>query len=190
MIPAIMVGMLVLVLLSAGTFAQGVRGRLRSGRRICTSWMLVLGLFGYMQAVLLYVVHQSCRREAPPIDLGRAFIAGMFLFFGLMGNVMGKVRKNFYIGIRVPWTLASDRVWNDTHRVAAWVWVAVGIIGFVMDDPRRADPPSILLLVVAALIPIVYSFVHYKSLERRGALVESSLGAARPHRPSSIQSAI
>ena len=44
-----------------------------------------------------------------------------------MGNVMGKVRKNFYIGIRVPWTLASDRVWNDTHRLAAWLMVGGGV---------------------------------------------------------------
>ena len=42
---------------------------------------------------------------------------------------MGKVCKNFYIGIRVPWTLASDRVWNDTHRLAAWVMVAASVIG-------------------------------------------------------------
>ena len=49
-----------------------------------------------------------------------------------MGNVMGKVRRNFYIGFRVPWTLASDRVWNDTHRLAAWVMVAAGSIGFLL----------------------------------------------------------
>ena len=85
-----------------------------------------------MQGVLLYTVRQSGAGR-PSFDLGRAFIAGMFLFFGLMGNVMGKVRKNFYIGIRVPWTLASDRVWNDTHRVAAWVWVAAGVVGFAID---------------------------------------------------------
>ena len=92
--------------------------------------VLVVGLFAYMHGVLLYVVHQKTAGGAT-FDLGRAFIAGMFLFFGLLGNVIGKVRKNFYIGIRVPWTLASDRVWNDTHRLAAWVWVAAGVIGFL-----------------------------------------------------------
>jgi uncharacterized membrane protein len=130
---------------------------------------LVLGLFGYMHAVLLYVVHQAVA-GGPRLDLGRAFIAGMFLFFGLMGNVMGKVRKNFYIGVRVPWTLASDRVWNDTHRVAAWIWVTVGIIGFAWTILGAPMIPSIVFLVVAGLIPIGYSFFHYKSLERRGAL--------------------
>jgi uncharacterized membrane protein len=130
---------------------------------------LVMGLFGYMQVVLLFVVHRAVA-GGPPIDLGRAFVAGSFLFFGLMGNVMGKVRKNFYIGVRVPWTLASDRVWNDTHRVAAWVFVAVGIVGFVWTVLGAPMIASILFLVAAGLIPIIYSFLHYKSLERRGAL--------------------
>lgn len=131
--------------------------------------VLVVGLFAYMHGVMLYVIHQTVAKEAT-IDLGRAFVAGMFLFFGLMGNVIGKVRKNFYIGIRVPWTLASDRVWNDTHRLAAWVWVAAGAIGFAMIVLGAPLFAAIGVLVLSALIPVIYSFVHYKSLERRGAL--------------------
>ena len=46
--------------------------------------VLVVGLFAYMQGVLLYAVRQSVL-HAPPFDLGRAFIAGMFLFFGADG---------------------------------------------------------------------------------------------------------
>ena len=84
---------------------------------------VVLGLFTYMQAVLLYTVYQAVHGD-DSFDIGRGFFAGIFLFFAMMGNVMGKVRKNFYIGIRVPWTLASERVWNDTHRLAAWVMTA------------------------------------------------------------------
>ena len=83
---------------------------------------------------------------------------------------MGKVRKNFYIGIRVPWTLASDRVWNDTHRLAAWVMVAAGVIGFLLVIAGASPIVAIGLLIGSMLIPVVYSFIHYKSLERRGAL--------------------
>jgi uncharacterized membrane protein len=131
--------------------------------------VLVTGLFCYMQGVMLYVIHQTVAKE-PTIDLGRGFIGGMFLFFGLLGNVLGKVRKNFYIGVRVPWTLASDRVWNDTHRLAAWVFVAAGVIGFLMIILGSPLMPALAVLIASALIPVVYSFVHYKSLERRGAL--------------------
>jgi uncharacterized membrane protein len=131
--------------------------------------VLVVGLFSYMQGVLLYTVYQAMAKQ-PSVDIGRAFIAGMFLFFGLMGNVIGKVRKNFYIGIRVPWTLASDRVWNDTHRMAAWLWVGAGVLGFAAIVLGAPILLAIVLLVAAGLIPVVYSFIHYKALEQRGAL--------------------
>ncbi len=130
---------------------------------------VVLGLFGYMQGVLLYTVYQNVHAGAS-IDPGRGLIAGMFLFFALMGNQMGKVRKNFYIGVRVPWTLASDRVWNDTHRLAAWVMFAAGVVGFILTVSGVWIVIPIVLLVAAALIPVIYSFVHYKALERAGQL--------------------
>ena len=87
-----------------------------------------------------------------------------------MGNVMGKVRKNFYIGIRVPWTLASDRVWNDTHRMAAWLWVGAGVMGFVMIVLGVPISTRSSCSSCRRLFPSIYSFIHYKSLERRGAL--------------------
>ena len=132
--------------------------------------VLITGLFAYMNGVILLATWQEVREGPKFMDIGRAMIGGMFLFFALLGNVMGKVRKNFYIGIRVPWTVASDRVWNDTHRLAAWLMVAGGIIGFLLVIAGLPILWSIGVMLVTFLIPIVYSFVHYKALERQGAL--------------------
>jgi uncharacterized membrane protein len=126
--------------------------------------VLVVGLFGYMHALLLYA------SATGHVAIWRAFIAGAFLGFALLGNVMGKVRRNFYIGWRVPWTLASDRVWNDTHRLAAWLSVACGLVGFAIVIAGLSILAAVAVLVVALVVPVVYSFVHYKQLERRGAL--------------------
>ena len=131
--------------------------------------VLTVSLFAYMDGVMLYVVHQTVAKQ-PTVDLGRAFLAGLFLFFGLMGAVIGKVHRNFYIGVRVPWTLASERVWNDTHRLAGWIWGATGVIGFAMIVLGAPFLAAFALLLVSAFIPVIYSFVHYKSLERRGLL--------------------
>ena len=130
---------------------------------------LVLGLFAFMQGILLYTVYQGVHGDHS-FDIGRGFFAGIFLFFALMGNVLGKVRKNFYIGIRVPWTLASDRVWNDTHRLGAWVMVGAGAIGFLMTILGAPIWLPIVVLVGSIFIPLIYSFVHYKALERAGQL--------------------
>ncbi|MFO0891070.1 MAG: SdpI family protein [Isosphaeraceae bacterium] len=132
--------------------------------------VLVTALFFYMNAVILQATWQEVREGPRSLDIGRALIGGIFLFFALMGNVMGKVRKNFYIGIRVPWTLASDRVWNDTHRLAAWIMVGVGFLGFILVVAGVHPMVAFGLLIGSMIIPVVYSFIHYKSLERRGAL--------------------
>jgi len=130
---------------------------------------IVLGLFCFLQFTLLYTVYQAAHGDHS-FDIGRGILAGIFLFFGLMGNVLGKVRKNFYIGFRVPWTLASDRVWNDTHRLGAWVMVAAGVIGFLATIFGAPLWVPIVILVGSMVIPLVYSFVHYKALEKAGQL--------------------
>jgi uncharacterized membrane protein len=127
--------------------------------------VLTLGLMAYIQAVILYAAKTGGR-----LDVSRALVGGIFLFFALLGNVLGRVRRNFYIGVRVPWTLASERVWNDTHRVAAWVFVACGLTGFFIAFSGLPLYVAFGLLIVAVVVPIIYAFVHYKQLERRGAL--------------------
>jgi uncharacterized membrane protein len=68
----------------------------------------------------------------PEMDPGRPLVGGIFLFFALMGNLLGKVRRNFWMGIRTPWPLAGDAVWIATHRAAARLYTAMGLIGAVM----------------------------------------------------------
>jgi uncharacterized membrane protein len=127
--------------------------------------VLITGLMGYIQAVILYAATHGGH-----VDVGRALVGGTFLFFAMLGNVLGRVRRNFYIGVRVPWTLASERVWNDTHRIAAWIFVACGLAGFVIALAGLPLFVAFAVLLVAVVVPVVYSFVHYKQLERRGAL--------------------
>lgn len=99
-------------------------------------------------------------------DITRAMLGGLCLFFAALGNVLGKVQRNFYVGIRVPWTLANDRVWNDTHRLAAWLWVACGLVGFVLVLLGAPAALTLLPMAVAVLVPIAYSFVLSRRLER------------------------
>src|SRR5262245_58682757 len=86
---------------------------------------LIVGLCAYIQVAILLAT----------VDHGefaiRMMIGGIFLFFAAIGNVLGKVRRNFWIGVRTPWTIASEKVWNQTHRLAAWLYVGIGIIGLI-----------------------------------------------------------
>jgi uncharacterized membrane protein len=103
------------------------------------------------------------------VDGSRAILGGVCLFTVLAGNLMGKVRQNFFIGVRTPWTLASERVWNATHRFAARTFVAGGLAGLVLSFLGIGMYPVIALLG-GMLAPVAYSLVIYKQLERRGEL--------------------
>ncbi len=131
--------------------------------------VLVTAMFVYFHGLTLYAVWKNSQHVGE-FDLTRPIFAGMFLFFALLGNVMGKIRKNFYIGVRVPWTLASDRVWNDTHRLAAWVMVTSGLVGFVLTISGLSLILALVVCLGSMMIPIFYSFIHYKALERAGEL--------------------
>ncbi len=129
---------------------------------------LVVVLFGYIQAMIL------AASLGGRIDIGRAFAAGFFLFFALMGNVIGKVRRNFWVGVRTPWTIASETVWNQTHRLAAWLWVATGLAGFVAALAGVSLVVCFVVLVTAVLYPALHSLILYKRLEKQGRLQEET----------------
>jgi uncharacterized membrane protein len=104
------------------------------------------------------------------LDISRAIEGGVCLLIALLGNVMGKVRRNFFVGIRTPWTLANEQVWNATHRFAAKTFFAGGLLGLLAVILRAPFWLPVTAIGVAALVPVVYSLMFYKQLERRGEL--------------------
>ncbi|MEL7298668.1 MAG: SdpI family protein, partial [Pseudomonadota bacterium] len=90
---------------------------------------------------------------------------GVGLLFVVLGNYMGKLRKNFFIGIRTPWTLASDEVWARTHRLGGYLFVAAGI-GLMLSAFIGMNAWLITTLALGAgLIPVAYSFLLYRKIE-------------------------
>jgi uncharacterized membrane protein len=126
--------------------------------------VLILVFLGYMHGLMLYAGWSG------NVGITRPLVGGMFLMFALMGPPLAKVRRNFYVGVKTPWTLANERVWNDTHKLAAWLFGLGGLAGLVMIALGVPMPVAFVVLLIAALTPVVYSFVHYKALERRGEI--------------------
>jgi uncharacterized membrane protein len=94
---------------------------------------------------------------------------GIALLFILLGNFMTKLRPNYFIGIRTPWTLESNEVWTKTHRVAGRLMVMGGCLMLVLCwvVPLEQYVYWVLLPVVAAfsIFSILYSYVIYKKRE-------------------------
>lgn len=102
------------------------------------------------------------------LPLGRLAFATLGLLLMVLGNYCGRIRRNSLLGIRTPWTLASDEVWARTHRLAGRLLVPLGAVLFA--GAFLAIPPGWLLLMVllAALALIVYSRYAYRRVETSG----------------------
>lgn len=103
---------------------------------------------------------------------GTSFIlGGVGLVCALIGNQLGKSRSMYLIGIRTPWTLASEEVWIKTHRPAGKLMVAGGllmIIAAFLPLPNGLIAALMVgVLTVVVLIPVVYSYLLWRSERRR-----------------------
>ena len=117
--------------------------------------LLVLATHGIVLAVALgYDV--SVSRLVP------ALVGALFL---VIGNVMPRMRPNWWFGVRTPWTLSNDRVWTRTHRLAGFSMTAAGLVSIAsaLVLPARLGLPVLIAAVVAATIgPAVYSYLTWK----------------------------
>lgn len=121
--------------------------------------VILVCIAGYLQLVLLWVALGHA------MNVGRAVVGGVCLLYLSVGNLMAKVRRNFYVGIRTPWTLANERVWNATHRFGAKTMVTGGLLGLVLTAAGFYGWPVLVVLLAGALAPVVYSLVVYKQME-------------------------
>ena len=84
------------------------------------------------------------------------------LFF-LIGNMIGKARRNFFIGVRTPWTLSSDRVWQRTHERAAVGYQAAGALTLIsILIPRWAIVFMIGPVLAVSIHTVVYSYFEFQ----------------------------
>ena len=87
--------------------------------------LLILGFFAYLYAVILYVVLH------PEVVITPLILGAMGVMFVIMGLAMRKIKTNYFIGIKTPWTLENEEVRNKTHQLGGWTFGAAGILIFI-----------------------------------------------------------
>ncbi len=102
----------------------------------------------------------------------RLLVGGLLIVFGAM---MGKIRPNWFVGIRTPWTLASKESWVRTHRVGGWVFIFAGL-AFIVSLPLATMPAMIIsfgLLAVGLVWIVVYSYIVWQKDPVRYPAIDS-----------------
>jgi uncharacterized membrane protein len=125
---------------------------------------LVVGLCAYIYAIQFTAVLTG-EMSVPHMTL-----SGLCVLMVLLGNQMGKVKRNFFIGVRTPWTLADERVWYATHRLSAKLMVVSGLVGLIALWAGASSWLVLALTAVWAPVAMLYSLVYYKRLERDARL--------------------
>lgn len=95
-------------------------------------------------------------------------IGCLFLF---LGNIMPKIKSNFYMGIKTPWTISSEEVWRKTHRLGGKCFFAVGLLSvlsaFLPWKNEVFFGCYTALVLIACLVPGIMSYVWWKQEQRR-----------------------
>ena len=89
------------------------------------------------------------------------------IFFILFGNALNRIRFNYFIGIRTPWTLSNEEVWRRTHRFSGPVFIIAGLL--MMLSVAFKNPFWVILaaFITIVLIPTGYSYLISREINRQ-----------------------
>ena len=118
----------------------------------------------FMAAMTIFYLAALWAGLGKTMDIGWTVLGTIAVLFIFMGNSMGKVRPNYFVGIRTPWTLANERVWQKTHRWSGRLFVITGVLPLLaMLFSREA---AMYALIGAALISaagsVIYSYIVFR----------------------------
>ena len=121
-----------------------------------TYWLLINSILVFMGVVHLAVLGDAL---GAPVSMRRVMPVALGFLFIMIGNYLGRVQPNWFLGIRTPWTLSSDTVWRKTHRLGAWVFVIAGALFMVSAfvPAARGGVPLAVVIIALVMAPVVYS---------------------------------
>lgn len=121
---------------------------------------LLILMLAYFYGVQLFITLHPEQQELMP----RLMFGGLGLLFIALGNLMGKLQQNFFVGLRTPWTLSDPEVWRKSQRVAGWSFVVGGLLFILLaclGNVPYLGAIFISITVAMILFPIVYSYLIY-----------------------------
>lgn len=148
------------VTLLLGIVLPRIDPRRRSHAIHRATWWVIWNVVMVFLAIL-HVVVIGKSAYAWSVGIPTVASVGAGVLFIAIGNYLPRVRPNWWLGIRTPWTLSSDAVWRRTHRLGAWIFIMAGVItlaGALFDAAWLVLPAAL----GAGLVSVAYSYVLWK----------------------------
>jgi uncharacterized membrane protein len=131
-----------------------------------TYWMIWNVTLCLLAAIQLFIVANGAGWDISPSRVLPTLV-GLFLI--VFGNVEPRMRPNWFLGTRTPWTLSSDDVWRRTHRVGGRLSIGGGvlmIVGAWTSSEAFRLTMFVAGLVLAVVVPTAYSYVVWRRVGR------------------------
>lgn len=120
----------------------------------------------FMSILALFIIY-SVKNQA--LINPNYFILAIGVLFIILGNYFKTIKPNYFLGIRTPWTLESEIVWKETHRMAGIMWFIGGLIIVCSSLILNKQTNLIVFLIVTGvitLIPIIYSYLQFNKKQK------------------------
>lgn len=133
---------------------------------------IVLVLVGLNLLTLWLAYFQVKNIYTTSINVPQLILAGLSVLFVVIGNLLPKTKPNYYVGMRMPWTINHPEVWYKTHRLGGVVMTVWGVVGLAVvlfvTDPMIAGVVMLSGTLTMITAILVYSYVEYRRLIQRG----------------------
>jgi len=122
--------------------------------------LIIIALFAFIYGLIIAAA------LGVPVAMATVLPCAIGVLFVYLGNIMGKIRQNHFVGFKLPWTLSNEEVWNRTHRLGGKLMVISGVltIGGSFAGPEVAMITLIGTLLLMVTITMVYSYRTYKKI--------------------------
>lgn len=125
-----------------------------------TLFKFALSLLVFMAILNTYIIYSATH----PTE-GRLVFVLLGGLFTVLGNLMNSIKPNYFIGMRLPWTLENEANWRATHQLASRLWFAGGILMSITSlilPMQWVVGVFIGMVIILSLIPAVFSYRYYK----------------------------
>ncbi len=118
----------------------------------------------FLSALAAAIIYSAS--NGTTLSTGKFIFIGVGLLFAILGNYMYNIKPNYFIGIRIATTLEDENNWKATHRLAAPLWLAGGVLIVLLAlvlplKPALYGMGIVFLLII--IVPIAYSIYLYKT---------------------------
>lgn len=125
----------------------------------------------FMQLFLLAITGIVLTESLRPgtLSVPTLSMLGVGILFLFVGNIMPKIKSNFYIGVKTPWTLSSEDVWRRVHRLGGKCFFLAGIILIVcafLPSQEFAFWLTFICIMVICLLPVVMSYIWWRKEQK------------------------